>query len=73
MKLNTKELSERMNISSWVFYEPLQATELNEMDIADHVLQVEAVYKGMLHEVSVYDDCRRIFERTFKRRDFFII
>ncbi len=71
MNKNTK--LERMNISGWSFYAPLQATELNEMDIADHELQVEVVYKGLLHEVSVIDDCLRIFEETFKRRDFFII
>lgn len=71
MKLNIK--SERMNISGWDFYAPLRVTELNEMDIADHELQVEAVYKGLLHEVSVIDKCRWIFENTFKRRDYFII
>lgn len=65
--------SERMNISSWDFYALLQATELNETDIADHESQVEAAYKGMLHEVSVIDDCRRRFNRTFKQTDFFII
>jgi len=68
--LNIK--SERMNISSWSFYAPLQAMELNEIDIADHELQVEAVYRGMLHEVSVIDDCRRRFDRTFRRIDIFI-
>lgn len=79
MKPNIK--SERMNISGWDFYALLQATELNEMDIEDHELQVEAVFKELLHEVSVIDDCRRRFKRTFERRfkrtferiDFFII
>lgn len=69
---NIKGLSERMNISGWDFYALLQATELNEIDIADHELQVEVVYKSLLHEVSVIDDCRRRFNRTFERIDFFM-
>ena len=71
MKPNIK--SERMNISGWDFYAPLQVTELNGVDIKDHKLQVESVYREMLHEVNVIDKCLRIFEETFKRRDFFIV
>lgn len=59
-------ISERMNISGWDFYAPLEATELNEMDIEDHEIQVEDVYKGLLHELSVIDKCRWRFKRTFK-------
>ena len=71
--MNKELKSERMNISGWAFYAPLQATELNSMDIEDHEGQVEAVYKEMLHEVSVIDKCRWRFDRTFKRIDFYII
>ncbi len=70
MNLNIK--SERMNISGWDFYAPLQATELNEMDIEDHELDIEEVYGELLHEVKVISDCRWRFERTFKRRDMFV-
>ena len=63
--LGIKALSERMNISGWDFYAPLQVTELNEMDMADHKCRLEEVYKGMLREACVIDDCCRRFENMF--------
>ena len=72
-KIIPKDLSERMNISCWAFYEPLQVTQLNETDIADHESQVDAVYNGLLHEASVVDECRWRFERTFKSMDYYMI
>ena len=71
MKLNIK--SERMNISESRRISPLGVTELNEKDIDYHRWHLETVYCGMLREVSVTDDCARRFERTFKRRDYYIV
>ena len=68
-----KILAERMNIASWDFYGPLRFTDLVVTDIDDHKFSVEQVYQGMLREVSVVDDCRRRFERQFKRKDFYIV
>lgn len=72
-KLIPQDLSERRNIASWEFYQNLRFTGLTVTDIDDHKFSVEQVYRGMLHEVSVIDDCRRRFERTFERVDFFIV
>jgi len=72
-KLIPQDLSERRNIASWEFYKNLRFAGLTVTDIDDHKFSVEQVYQGMLHEVSVIDDCRRRFERTFERVDFFIV
>lgn len=69
-KLIPQDLSERRNIASWEFYPPLKNTDLTVTDIDDHKFSVEQVYQGMLHEVSVIDDCRRRFEMTFGWKDF---
>ena len=68
-----KKLAERMNIASWDFYGPLRFTDLAVTDIDDHEFSVQQVYQGMLREVSVINDCRRRFERQFKRNDFYIV
>lgn len=68
-----KKLAERMNIASWDFYRPLGFTDLAVTDIDDHKFSVEQVYRGMLREVSVVDDCCRRFERQFKHRNFYIL
>ena len=56
---------------------PVHQTPLLGTDTTDHRCQVEKVYKGMLHEACVIDDCCRRFERTFERtfeeRGFMII
>ena len=67
------KLAERLFITESRRNPPLGTTELNERDIDFHRWQIETVYCGMLHEVSVIDDCVRRFKRTFKRNDFFII
>ena len=68
-----KDLAERVNIASWDFYEDLRFTELAVTDIDDHRFSVERVYRGLLREAGVIDDCCRRFERQFKRMDFFIV
>jgi len=68
-----KKLAERINIASWDFYGPLRFTDLAVTDIDDHKFSVEQVYQGMLREISIVDDCRRRFERQFKRNDFYIV
>ena len=70
--MNNK-LAERLNISASRRISPLGATELNEKDIDYHRWHLETVYCGMLREVSVTDDCALRFERTFKRRYYYIV
>lgn len=66
MKLNTEFISERKAIagSSCI---PLRHTPLIATDMVDHKRHIEKVYKEMLHEVCVIDDCCWRFERMFGR------
>jgi len=64
MKLNIDDILERKNIAANVCYS-LRHIPLVTSDMADHKCWVEKVYKGMLHEVSVIDDCCRRFDLTF--------
>ena len=68
-----KKLAERLNIAESRRILPLGVTKLNKKDIDYHRWHLETVYCGMLREASVIDDCVRLFEQTFKRKDFFII
>ncbi len=72
MKLNKDIFSERNRIIN-KFCLGLGYAPLNPHDIADHRCQLEKVYKGMLHEACVIDDCCRRFKRTFEERRFMII
>lgn len=47
---------------------PLQRTPLFATDLTDHKCQIEMVYKGMLHEACVIDDCCRRFKEAFRYR-----
>ncbi len=42
-------------------------------DVVMHRNELEKVYKGMLHEAGVIDDCCRRFEKTFEEKRFLII
>lgn len=70
MKLNKKDICERKAIagSSGI---PLRHTPLVKSDIADHKSHIEKVYKEMLHEACVVDDCCRRFEIMFRCNWFF--
>ena len=65
MKLNIKDISERNRIVN-SFCIPLRHTPLFASDIADHKYQIEKVYKGLLREACVIDDCCRRFEKMFR-------
>ena len=67
MKLSEDNFLERNHIVN-SFCVQLRHSQLLATDIADHKSQVEKVYKGMLHEARVIDDCCRRFERTFEER-----
>lgn len=64
MKLNTEVILERKAIvgSSCI---PLRHTPLIATDIADHKSQIEKVYKELLHEACVMDDCCWRFKKMF--------
>ncbi len=72
MKLNEDIFWERNQIVD-SFDTPLRRTLLIPTDMADHKCQVEKVYKQMLHEASVIDECCRRFEKMFRRNDFYFI
>ena len=65
MKLNTKDILERKCIANNT-YTPLRHTPLLATDIADHKYQIEKVYKGILREASVIDDCSQRFKIMFR-------
>ena len=69
MKLNIEDFSERNRIVN-SFCIPLRHIPLITSDIADHKCWIEKVYKGMLREASVVDDCCRRFEKIFKQNPF---
>jgi hypothetical protein len=64
MKAKEEYILERNQIIS-NFKIPLRHTPLIRSDISGHKNQIENVYKGMLHEACVIDDCCRRFERMF--------
>jgi len=70
MKLNTEFILERKVIAGNSCF-PLRHTPLITSDIADHKRRVEKVYKELLHEACVIDDCCRRFERMFGCNDFY--
>lgn len=61
MKLAGKIL-ERTRITNGIFDEH---EDLTEVDTAYHRQSLVEVYRQLLHEPSVIDDCCRIFEKTF--------
>jgi len=69
IKPNETDISERKQIIR-SFCTQLEYTALLETDINDHKCQVETVYKQMLHEKKVIDECRRRFKRTFEESNF---
>ena len=69
MKLNKDDLLERNRIVN-SFCVPLRHIPLVTSDMADHKRQMEKVYKGMLREARVIDDCCRRFENMFKQNPF---
>jgi len=52
---------------------PFINNPLTSYDITVHKWEIEKVYKGMLHEACVIDDCCRRFKRTFEEPRFMII
>lgn len=65
MKLDVEDiLSERKGIA-YILCTPTRHIPLVASDEADHKHQIEKVYKGMLHEACVIDDCCRRFEKMF--------
>ena len=69
MKLNVDDILERKNIAANVCY-PLRHIPLVTSDISDHKCWLEKVYKGMLREACVIDDCCRRFEKMFRQNPF---
>lgn len=65
MKLNTKFILERKAIAG-SSYIPLRHTPLITTDIADHKRHIEKVYKELLHEACVIDDCCWRFKKMFR-------
>jgi len=67
MKLNEDIISERNRIASsnqhFTFCFPLRHTPLLASDMVDHKNQLEKVYKYMLREACVIDDCCRRLEK----------
>jgi len=64
MKLSSEIIRERNQIIS-SFSTPIQYTSLIATDITDHRYWMEKVYRNMLREACVIDDCCRRFERMF--------
>ena len=64
MKLNAEVILERKAIAGGSCI-PLRNTPLIASDIAGHKRHIEKVYKEMLHEACVVDDCCWRFEKMF--------
>lgn len=64
MKLNTDIISERKAITSSPFL--FRHTPLIANDITDHKHHLEKIYKELLHEACVIDDCCWRFEKMFR-------
>jgi len=70
MKLKKSIFTERNKIvnnkTATSFSAMLRHTPLIPSDLADHKLQLEKVYKGMLREACVIDDCCERFRRMIR-------
>lgn len=66
MKIDDNLLEERIGIANMHFCAPLELTELNQIDLCLHKSDIKKVYKGMLREACVIDDCCRRFKRMFR-------
>jgi len=62
MEIDLEHITERINIAAG-FCIPPRHIPLTTSDKADHKCQIEKVYKGMLREACVVDDCCWRFER----------
>lgn len=67
MKLNIENVLDERNKIVNSFCMPMEHSRLIATDITDHKFQIYKVYKGMLHEACVIDDCCRRFEKMFGR------
>lgn len=65
MKLKADVIKERNSIVG-SFQIPIRHIPLVASDMADHRLHLEKVYKGMLREACVIDDCCWQFEKIFR-------
>ena len=72
MKPNKDIIIERGRIAR-SFPAPIPFTKLVATDKADHRDLVEKVYKGMLREAGVIDECCERFDRTFKECDYYLV
>lgn len=66
MEIDLKHIMERKKIAV-CFYIPPRHIPLTTSDKADHKCRIKEVYKGMLREACVVDDCLRRFEIMFGR------
>ncbi len=64
MEIDLGHITERINIEA-NFRIPVRHTPLVASDMADHKCRLEEIYKGMLREACVIDDCCRRFEIMF--------
>lgn len=65
MKIDKNLIEERVGIANMYFCGPLEFTKPNQNDICLHKNQLNKVYKEMLHDSCVIDDCCRRFKKTF--------
>jgi len=72
IKPSETDISERAQIIR-SFCDEMKLTGLLSTDITDHKCWIEEVYKQMMHEKRVIDDCSRRFKRTFEQKDNFFI
>jgi len=64
MKVDSSLIFERNKII-WSFTTLITFTGLLATDITDHRHNIKQVYRQLLHEKSVYEECMRRFRRTF--------
>ncbi len=67
MKLKKGIFSERNKIVNSFCMSLRAVTPLIPSDLADHKRQLEKVYKSMLIDVDVIDNCCERFRRIFER------
>ena len=65
IKPDATDISERRKIIK-SFCDEMKFTGLLATDVTNHEHQIRKVYRQMLHEKRVIDECRRRFEKMFK-------
>lgn len=63
MKIDLKRAFRERNRIIWLSLAPIEFTEMTKDDVKEHRFWLEKIYRGLLHDTGVVDECCRRFEK----------